>query len=206
MEYLNTTIKKYLDDLASNLPSPGGGSAAALVSSSGVSCLLMVANFTVGKKGYESVQEEIKNIITELSKNKTELEKYIDKDVKVYNEVVTAFELPKNTPIEIETREKKIQEATKNAAYVSFEMMKFSHQCLIFAERLLEIGNKNLVTDIACGVLFLSTGIFAAKYNVLINLKSVKDTYFTQEMKKEVRKIVTDTKIVSKKVLQKIQI
>ena len=206
MEYLNTTIKKYLDDLASNLPAPGGGSAAALVSSSGVSCLLMVANFTVGKKGYESVQEEIKNIITELSKNKTELEKYIDKDVKVYNEVVTAFELPKNTPIEIETREKKIQEATKNAAYVSFEMMKFSHQCLIFAERLLEIGNKNLVTDIACGVLFLSTGIFAAKYNVLINLKSVKDTYFTQEMKKEVRKIVTDTKIVSKKVLQKIQI
>ncbi len=206
MEYLNTTIKKYLDDLASNLPAPGGGSAAALVSSSGVSCLLMVANFTVGKKGYESVQQEIKNIIADLSKNKTELEKYIDKDVKAYNEVASAFKLPKTTPIEIETRDKKIQEATKNAAYVSFELMKISHQCLFFAEKLLEIGNKNLVTDIACGVLFLSTGIFAAKYNVLINLKSVKDTYFTQEMKKEVRKIVTDTKIVSKKVLQKIQI
>jgi len=206
MEYLNTTIKKYLDDLASNLPSPGGGSAAALVSSSGVSCLLMVANFTVGKKGYESVQQEIKNIIADLSKNKTELEKYIDKDVKAYNEVASAFKLPKTTPIEIETREKKIQEATKNAAYVSFEMMKFSHQCLIFAERLLEIGNKNLVTDIACGVLFLYSGILAEKYNVLINLKSIKDTSFTQDIKKEVKKIVTDTKIISKKILQKINL
>jgi len=206
MEYLDTTIKKYLDDLALNLPAPGGGSAAALVSCLGISCLLMVANFTVSKKGYESVQEEIKNIIAELSKNKMELEKYIDKDVKAYNEVVTAFKLPKNTPVEIETREKKIQEATKNAAYVSFEMMKFSHQCLIFAERLLEIGNKNLVTDIACGVLFLYSGILAAKYNVLINLKSIKDTSFTQDIKKEVKKIVTDTKIISKKILQKIKL
>ena len=171
MEYLNTTIKKYLDDLASNLPAPGGGSAAAVVSSAGVSCLLMVANFTVGKKGYENVQEEIKNIIAELTKNKTELEKYIDRDVEAYNEVISAFKLPKNTPTETEVREKKIQQVTKNAAYVAFEVIKIAHQCLLFAEKLLEIGNKNLVTDVACGVLFLSAGIYAAKYNVLIKKK-----------------------------------
>ncbi len=206
MQYLNTTIKKYLDDLASNLPAPGGGSASALVSSAGVCCLLMVANFTVGKKGYESVQEEIKNIIAELTKNKEELEKYIDKDVEAYNEVVSAFKLPKNTPIDIEIREKKIQEVIKNAALVAFDVIKLSHKSLVFAERLLEIGNKNLITDIACGVLFLSAGIHAAKYNVLINLKSIKNTLFVKEIKKEVKKIMTDTKIISKKVLEKINL
>ncbi len=206
MEYLNSTIKKYFDDLASNLPSPGGGSAAAVVSLSGVSCLLMVANFTVDKKGYEIVQEEIKNIIAELTKNKTEIEKYIDKDVQVYNEVVTSFKLPKTTPLDVEIREKKIQQALKNAALVSLELMKITHHCLLFAEKLLKIGNKNLITDVACGVIFLLAAVNAAKYNVLINLKSIKETYFVQEVKKEVKKIVTDAKIITKKVLQKINL
>ncbi len=206
MEYLNSTIKKYFDDLASNLPAPGGGSAAAVVSLSGVSCLLMVANFTVDKKGYETVQEEIKNIIAELTKDKTEIEKYIDKDVQAYNEVVASFKLPKTTPLDVEIREKKIQQALKNAALVSFELMKITHHCLLFAEKLLKIGNKNLITDVACGVIFLLAAVNAAKYNVLINLKSIKEPAFVQEVKKEVKKIVTDAKIITKKVLQKINL
>jgi formiminotetrahydrofolate cyclodeaminase len=206
MEYLNSTIKKYLDDLASNLPAPGGGSAAALVSCLGLSCLLMVANFTVGKKGYESVQEEIKNIINKLNECKNELEKYIDKDVQAYNEVISAYKLPKNTQTEIENRDKKIQSALKNAASVAFEIMKISHNSIVYTEKLLKIGNKNLITDIACGVLFLFSGIQAAKYNVIINLKNLKDSDFKQKIKKEIKKIMTDTKIISKKILLKIKI
>jgi len=206
MKYLNASIKKYLDDLASNLPSPGGGSASALVSSLGVSCLLMVANFTVGKKGYESVQEEIKDVVAELSECKNELERYIDKDVQAYNEVISAYKLPKNTPIEIENRDKEIQNALKNAASVAFEIMEISHNSIVYAEKLLKIGNKNLITDIACGVLFLFSGIQAAKYNVAINLKNLKDSDFKQKIKKEIKKIMTDAKIISKKVLLKIKI
>lgn len=204
--YLVSTIKKYLDDLSSNLPAPGGGSAAALVSSCGVSCLLMVANFTVGKKGYEQYQEEIKKIISELEHCKQQLQKFIDKDVEAYNKVSQAYKLPKNTPLDEEIRQKQIQAALKEAANVGFETMKVAHKCIPVAERLVKIGNKNLITDVACGIIFLLAGVQAAKYNVYINLKFIKDTAFTKEVKKTVQKIVTDTKIVTKKVLQKIQL
>lgn len=204
--FLNSTIKDYLDKLASNLPAPGGGSAAAVVSSCGVSCLLMVANFTLNKKGYEQHQQEIQKIIEELSIYKTKIEEYIDKDVEAYNEVVNSFKLPKTTPLEQEIREKEIQKASLNAAQVALGTMILSHKCIIFAEQLLKIGNKNLITDIACGAIFLLAAIQAAKYNVIINLKNIKDTKLVIETKKQIKQITTDAKIITKKILQKIQI
>ncbi|MCX7940664.1 MAG: cyclodeaminase/cyclohydrolase family protein [Endomicrobia bacterium] len=204
--YLLSTIKKYLEDLSSNLPAPGGGSASALVASCGISCLLMVANFTVGKKGYEQYQDEIKKIIAELEHLLQELQKFIDKDVEAYNKVSSAYKLPKTTPLDEELRQKQIQIALKEAADTAFETMKLAHSCMPVAERLIKIGNKNLITDIACGVIFLQAGVLAAKYNVFVNLKFIKEHQYTSEIKKKVRKIITDTKIISKKVLQKIQI
>lgn len=206
INYLSSSIKQYLDDLSSNKPSPGGGSAAALVASCGVSCLLMVVNFTIEKKGYEQYQQQLKEILNQLEQHRQQLQEYIDKDAQAYSSVVEAYKLPKDTPLDIEIREKKIQEALKNSTTVSFEIMLLTHKCLPYAEKLVKIGNKNLVTDIACGALFLSAGIQAAKYNVVINLKHIKDSNFIENIKPQIRKIVTDAKIISKKVLQKIQI
>ncbi|MCX7716473.1 MAG: cyclodeaminase/cyclohydrolase family protein [Endomicrobia bacterium] len=204
--YLLSSIEKYLNDLASNLPAPGGGSAAALVSSVGISCLLMVANFTVGKKGYEQVQEEIKKIIDELTQLKEKLKEYIDKDVEAYTEVSNAYKLPKNTPLDIEIRNKQIQSALEHAANVAFEVLELSHKSILYSEKLLNIGNKNLITDVACGTIFLLGGIQAAKYNVVINLKNITKHSYVLERKKQIKRIITDAKIITKKVLQKIKI
>lgn len=204
--YLQSTIKTFLDDLSSNLPSPGGGSASALVASLGVSCFLMVANFTLNKKGYEQYQQEVENLIKKFVECKNQLEQLIDKDVEAYNEVSKAYKLPKTTSLDLELRAKQIQLTLKNSALVAFEIMKVSHQCIILSDKLFKIGNKNLITDIACGVLFLFSGINAAKYNVLINLRSINDSKFNSEIKKQIKKIFTDAKIITKKILQKIQI
>ena len=58
-------LKKYLDDLASNKPAPGGGSAAALTAAAGVALISMVANFTLGKEKYKSVEAKIKEVLQE---------------------------------------------------------------------------------------------------------------------------------------------
>lgn len=204
--YLSSSIQKYLNDLASNLPAPGGGSAAALVSTVGISCLLMVANFTVNKKGYENVQEEIKKIIQELTQIKEKLQQYIDKDVEAYIEVSKAYKLPKETPPDIEIRNTQIQLSLEYAANVAYEIMELSHKGITYSEKLLKIGNKNLITDVLCGTLFLLSGVQAAKYNVAINLINIKNTAFVEEKRKQIRKILTDAKIITKKVLQKIKL
>ena len=59
------TIQVFLDELASKASTPGGGSVAAIIGAMGAALISMVANLTVGKKNYEAVEGEIKNILVQ---------------------------------------------------------------------------------------------------------------------------------------------
>ena len=48
---VDQTIRGFLDELASSAPTPGGGSAGALLGAIGAALLAMVGNLTAGKKG-----------------------------------------------------------------------------------------------------------------------------------------------------------
>ena len=58
----NLKITKFLEKTATGTAVPGGGSIAALSAALSASLSEMVANLTIGKKGYETVQKEIKEI------------------------------------------------------------------------------------------------------------------------------------------------
>ncbi|MDO8734340.1 MAG: cyclodeaminase/cyclohydrolase family protein [Elusimicrobiota bacterium] len=182
-KYLNSSLKEYLNDLSAKLPAPGGGSAAAVVSATGVSCLLMVANFTLNKKGYEKYNDVIKEIIAILSESQKSVCELIDEDVTAYTVLAVAYKLPKNTDDEIKERKEKIQEALKNSLSVPCKIFEISVAVLTSAERLTEIGNKNLLSDVACGVSILRAGIESAKFNIDINLKFMDDADFKEETK-----------------------
>ncbi|MBU2614671.1 MAG: cyclodeaminase/cyclohydrolase family protein, partial [Elusimicrobia bacterium] len=125
-KHIEQPLNKYLDALAAKIPSPGGGSAAALVASTGVSLLCMVANFTIGKKGYEEHQPEIKSILAKLESNRLKLNELIDKDPYVYEKVSVAYKLAKNTDEKKTQRELSIQAALKEAISVPFEIIEIS--------------------------------------------------------------------------------
>ncbi|MBN1383633.1 MAG: cyclodeaminase/cyclohydrolase family protein [Elusimicrobia bacterium] len=190
MNYLNSSIKKYLDDLSAKLPAPGGGSASALTSSTGTALLLMVANFTVDKKGYEQFQDEIKKILTQLSSLVSHLSSLVDEDVAAYTILSGAYKLPRNTESEIKQRDEKIQEALKNAMSVPCRILEASVEALPIAERLSDIGNKNLLSDVICGVSLLRSGIESAKVNIDVNLKYIKDAGFNEKTKNKYEKII----------------
>ena len=61
--YIDRPMREYLDDLAAKKPAPGGGSAAALAASMGVSLMSMVANYTAGNPKYKSGEAKIVDII-----------------------------------------------------------------------------------------------------------------------------------------------
>ncbi len=188
MKYIDATIKKYLDDLSAKLPAPGGGSAAALVSSVGVSLLSMVANFTVDKKGYEKFQDEIKDILTQLSTLNSQLSTLIDEDVEAYGKLSEAYKLPKNTEQEIKQKDEKIQSCLKDSLAVPCKIFTLSVDALPLAFRLSEIGNKNLLSDVSCGASILKAGIESAKFNIDINLKFITDAEFVKEAKAKYEK------------------
>ena len=63
MNLLEASVTSFTEQLASKSSVPGGGGASALVGAIGVALGDMVGEFTVGKKKYADVEEEIKALM-----------------------------------------------------------------------------------------------------------------------------------------------
>ncbi|MFA5857667.1 MAG: cyclodeaminase/cyclohydrolase family protein [Elusimicrobiota bacterium] len=205
LNYVNSEVKQFLLDLAAKKSAPGGGSAAALVGATGIALLSMSANFTLGKKGYEDVQKEIAELNSKLVKLRAELERMIDFDVMVYGKVREAYALPKTNADETKKREHEIQKALSE----SMKVPKIVHDCCFkgiqIAARLVLISNKNLITDVGCGVLFLNSAMVAARYNVEVNLKGLVDNKVVSEMFIELEETAKDAEQLSRQTTAQVE-
>ena len=172
-----------IHEVSRETPTPGGGSIAALAGSLGAALASMVSNLTIGKKGYEEVREELTRLAEKAQEIKDKLIRAIDDDTNAFNVYMAAKRLPRNTPEEIEVREKAIQEGLKQAVMVPLNTAELSLEALKTAQRVVEIGNKNSSTDAGVGAQIAFTGIRGGVYNVLINLPQITDKKFIQEMK-----------------------
>jgi formiminotetrahydrofolate cyclodeaminase len=181
--YIDGSIRGYLDDLASNKPAPGGGSGAAFMGGAGAALLGMVGNFTVGKKKYKDVEEEIKAILEKTESIRKKMMSLVDEDVKGYDVVTAAYAMPKSTDDEKKARSAAIQEAMKKALEVPLEICKAAHEGLGTCADLLAKGNKNLVSDVGVGALGLAAAYRGGLLNVEINLAYLKDEEFVSKIR-----------------------
>ncbi len=181
------TLTEFLEKTASNSPVPGGGSIAALSAAIAASLSEMVAHLTIGKKGYEALEEEMQEIAKDAFQYRERLIRYIDKDSNAYNDVMAAFKLPKGTEQERNNREGAIQEALINATLVPLDVARDAFKIIELAGKVVKQGNKNAVTDAAVAVMMARTAALSALYNVKINLASIKDTNFVEEIREEIK-------------------
>ncbi len=181
------TIKDFLKKTASNSPVPGGGSIAALSGAISASLLEMVANLTIGKKGYEEFAEEMKEISIAVLEYRNRLIADIDKDSNAYDAVMAAYRLPKSNDEERDRRSGAIQEALKNAVLVPLEVAKMGLDLIKLAGNIVRDGNKNAITDGAVAAMMARTALLSALFNVKINLSSIKDEAFVNEISDQVR-------------------
>jgi len=174
-------LNRFLSELASSSPAPGGGSVAALAGSLGAALSSMVCNLTLGKDKYADVQEEIKDILKKSEKLRKDLIKLIDEDTKAFNDVMNAFKLPKDTEEQKKKRNKAIQEGYKIAANVPLKTAKTCEKILDLSLIIAEKGNKNSITDAAVSAHMAQAGVKSAILNVAINLGSIKDNEYVKE-------------------------
>ncbi|MDB4349341.1 cyclodeaminase/cyclohydrolase family protein [Omnitrophica bacterium] len=175
--YIDGSIGKYLDDLAARKPAPGGGSAAALEAALGCALMSMVMNFTISNKKYEASKEKAAADLKKSEDLRRRVTDLIDADVAAYGKLSEAFKkLGKDSP--------ELQILYKEACNVPFEICKISDEALAICKRLVEYGNKNLVTDTAIAALMLESAFFSGKFNVYINLKYIKDEKYLEEVHK----------------------
>ena len=178
-------IQKFLDDLASKASTPGGGSAAAIMGAMGSALNSMVANFTVGKKGYEDVDAQAQDILQKSEELRNRMTDMIKADIDVFNRVMGAYGMPKESDEDKAARSKEIQEALKEATDVPLECAKAAAEVIKLSKPMAEIGNKNVISDAGVAVLAGQAALRSAALNVYINIGGIKDETFANDRRKQ---------------------
>jgi formiminotetrahydrofolate cyclodeaminase len=153
----------------------------------GSGLVAMLANLSVGKKQCPE-QEKIQEILAESEKKMNQLLEEAQKDMEAYDQVMTAYGLPKETDLEKEERSEKIQLALKNAAEAPLSAAKICLEVLQLAKEAARIGNPNVTSDAVAGGLLAEAAMQAILLNVTVNLSLIKDeewNHIRREKQKE---------------------
>lgn len=177
-------LMDFIEEVASKRPVPGGGSVAASSGATSAALLSMVCGLTIGKRKYQEVEEELKEVLQKVGKIKEELKELVVKDAESYQRVMDARKLTRHTEIEEKRRDAAIQEATKQAASIPLKVMEKSLEILKLSKTVAEKGNVNAVSDAGVAALMAKAAVLGAGYNVKINLGSIEDESFAEQTRK----------------------
>ncbi len=187
-------VTDFTDEVSRESPAPGGGSIAALAGALGASLSSMVANLTANKRGSEAIDEILNNAADKCQNIKDQLIKAVDEDTNAFNAYMDARRLPRKTEEQKRIREKAMQDGLKQAVLVPLSTAKLSFEAVVIADAVARHGNPNSITDVGVGAQIAYTGVLGGVYNVLINLKEIKDSDFTDEMRKECDRLKNEGK------------
>ena len=119
--------------------------------------------------------------------------KLVDEDTAAFNAIMDAFGLPKNTDQEKKQRSAAIQNATKHAIEVPFEVMQTAFQSLEVIEAMATIGNPNSLSDAGVGALCARTAVYGAYLNVRINSGELADKTYAAEILTKAASLLQET-------------
>lgn len=174
------SVEDFLEQLSSDCPTPGGGSVAALQGATGAALIEMVARLTIGREKFREHEELMKSALEGAYRLRIELADLIDMDTDSYDNVTSAYKLPKGTEEEKAMRGTAIQDALKMATNIPAETMEKAEQALSIAEGMKGKVNPNCASDLEVAILSLRAASMGAWQNVLTNLCGIKDELFVE--------------------------
>lgn len=187
---MSQTITSFLDALASNAPAPGGGAAAALMGANGAALVSMVCNLTLGKPKYAAVEDDMRALLTRSEALRARLTKMMEDDQAVFNTLMGAYGLPKQSDEEKTKRKEAIQAALKSATEVPLAC---AHACagvVTLAREAAEKGNLQVISDAGVAAAASEAGLKSAALNVFINVPSIEDKTFAESARKEIERLM----------------
>lgn len=193
------SVETYLEKLASDNATPGGGSAAAILGAQGAALIAMICNLTIGKAKYKDVEADMKAVVEKADKLRHELVGMIQDDVNAFDTVMGAYGMPKETDDDKAKRSEAIQSALKLATDVPLKCVEACRAVIELGAVASEKGNLNVISDAGVGVLSAYAGLRSAALNVYTNAKAIKDREFAEDRLAKLEKLVGDAEAVTEK-------
>jgi len=178
---LDLAVHDFSAQLAAKQPTPGGGSAAALVGALGAGLVSMVCRYTVGRERYADVEEAAQRVLVRAEELRVELEQAVEEDVAAYGSYSRAQSMPRETDAEQGARNAALQMALRESTSVPLGVAERCTELLELAVEAAEIGNPFLISDAAVGAELAAAARASAELNVRLNVGGLEDEAFADE-------------------------
>ncbi len=194
-KYFDKTYTEILAEAKSSSPTPGGGSASAIVACMGNAMVSMVANLTSGKEKYAEHQDKVDALLVKTEDIMVRLEALVDQDMQVFDKFMVAIKLPKSTDEEKTARLAAIEAASIVATDVPLRIAETCVEIIVLAAEICSYGNKGAISDVGVGAYVAESAMYGAILSADINLSGIKnESYVRQATEKRNKLIETATK------------
>lgn len=198
------SLGSYLTRLAASDSTPGGGTAAGLTGAQAAALLSMVCNLSQGEK-FTATRTTIVELERSCEDVRLKMLSLCNDDIAVFNDVMTAYRLPRTSPVEKEARQKAIQQSLTAAAQVPLAMMKEVSMLLPHADQLARIGNPNLISDVGVAVHLIDASMASARLNVLINARRITETLIATNLRTTATQLMDNLAQLKPAILVKVE-
>jgi len=170
--FKDMTIEEFIKTLASDAPTPGGGTAAAIIGAMGTALLKMTIDITMKKVD----DDMLKDVGNSLEKAYEEFLILADKDAEAFDEYMKARALPKETEEEKAKRKEAIKKARIKSIEIPMQTLERSLEILQTFDMVKDKISKYVLSDVVGGASSLMSSAEIAYANVKINVGN-KEAY-----------------------------
>lgn len=201
-EIKDKSVQLFLDELASKAPTPGGGSAAAVMGAQAAALVSMVCNITIGKPKYAEVEAEMRALLEKSEALREKLAGMIKADVDVFDRLMATYGLPKDSEEEKAARSAAIQTVLKEATDVPLACARACAEAVDLSRIAADKGNLGVISDAGVAVMAAYAGLKSAALNVYINTGSLKDREFAEAKLAELETILKGADVAAEEIYQ----
>jgi formiminotetrahydrofolate cyclodeaminase len=169
------SVADYAAALASSRPTPGGGSAVAVVAALAAALGEMVCQFTTGRAAYAEHEQEISAALIQLAEMRDRLLQASASDELAYAAYSRASNLPKVSESEQQARKAAVDSALRTSADVPLGVAQTCVELLAALLPVSRFGNPSLISDAAVAALLAEAALRGAVVNVNVNAKLMKN-------------------------------
>jgi glutamate formiminotransferase/formiminotetrahydrofolate cyclodeaminase len=176
----------FLDALASEMATPGGGAAAAYTAAEAAALIAKVAQSSARKAQSPGSAARFAQICTEMGLLRAELTRAIDQDVAAFKALLRAARLPQGSAAEIEARNQAIGEAAQPVCEIPLRVAAHALKIIEAAAELVATGNPNAGADAAGAAELARAALKSSAYILTSNIAWLQNAglrrRYTQEM------------------------
>ena len=162
-----TSLGDYLDAVSSSMPTPGGGSVAAVVAALSAALGSMVAAISTKK----SANDQILSLATACSGFGETFLRLSAEDQAAFDAVMRALKLPKDDP----TRPAQVEATVQAAAQAPLAVAQSCVELLTDLESLGTLASRHCISDVGAAAHLALAALRASLLNVHINVTFMKD-------------------------------